>query len=624
MAQVCESKKIDSNISGTSYAEERCLGELPVQASAVAATGIITLNGIPQQNNTVTVNGDTYTFVNTPAASGDVKIGLSAAATATSLATAIDADADLSAAAVGSVVTVTASTAGEAGNLIAMAKSGAIIALSGSTLSGGSDDVGGPVWYGVEPNSYGEFGGTNTMTQRTPINPSRQNKKGKITDKSAAAGWNEDFTQNNMTRPLQGFFFADAREAASTKPLNGEQIVLTAVTANQIQAASGMNQFVAGDLVLPEGLGILSNNSLNRVTASASGSITLSGALSAEAAPPADAFVRRVGFQFASGDLNFAIVGGQVVLQSTAYDFGDLPNVFPGTWIFVGGDDITTRFAQSVGMARISKIEEHALTLDNVDWLPIAELGTGKTIQIFTALAIRNEYDPSLIVRRSFQFERTLGEGEFGTQAEYVEGAVANELTFNIPEAEKVNIDLSFVACKNSFRTGDPGDELKAGTRVPALGEEAYSTATDMLHFRIFVHDDTTSSPEPLFGYASTGTLTIGNGVTGLKALGILGNFEMSTGNFVGGGTAEVYFANVKACRAIERNADVGMSMAFASANKGFLWDIPLLGLGGGQITLEPDNPIKLPLEINGAENRFGYTMAYFNFSYLPDIAMPQ
>lgn len=112
----------------------------PTTAAAIAATGKITLTANLQPNDTVTVDGTTFTAVASGATGNQFNIGGTAAITATNLAAVIDALANVAAAAVGAVVTVTASALGPVGNAITLATNApARVTLSGATLSGGAN-----------------------------------------------------------------------------------------------------------------------------------------------------------------------------------------------------------------------------------------------------------------------------------------------------------------------------------------------------------------------------------------------------------------------------------------------------------------------------------------------------
>jgi len=485
---------------------------------------------------------------------------------------------------------------------------------------------GSPIWYGLEPNSYSDFGGELSTVARAPIDPSRQNKKGTITDLDASGGFNIDFTKSNLTRLLQGFFFADARELPNTKPLNGSEVVITAATAGTktYAAAAGLAAFVAGQIILASGFANAGNNGIKTVASSTAGTVVVNETLIDEAAPPAAAKLETVGFEFATGDINLAVVSGIPSLVATAADFTTLPALTVGAWVFIGGDDAATNaFANNVGFARVKSIAAKAIAFDDTSFAPVNETGTGKKIRIFVGTMLRNEKNPALIKRRSYNIERQLGEGAVSTQAEYLEGAVANEFTLNVPQADKLNADLSFVACDNTHKSGDPGEEIKGGTRISALGEDAFNTSSDIYRIKMSVIDPASSNPSALFGYVSEATVSINNNVTPNKAVGILGAFDTSAGNFEVGGSITAYFTTVSAVRAVRNNADVGLSVIGASSNAGFVFDIPLLGLGGGRLNVEKDAPITVPLEPAGAENPNGYTMFYESFSYLPNVAMP-
>lgn len=119
---------------------------------APVASGTITFNDVPSPGDSVTINGRVYALVSSYASSG-VVIGATASATASNLAAAINRDLgngtlygesetrneDVTALSEDEVVTITAVARGAWGNGITLTASGADIAVSGATLSGGAD-----------------------------------------------------------------------------------------------------------------------------------------------------------------------------------------------------------------------------------------------------------------------------------------------------------------------------------------------------------------------------------------------------------------------------------------------------------------------------------------------------
>lgn len=288
-----------------------------------------------------------------------------------------------------------------------------------------------------------------------------------------------DVTQTITKRMLQGFLFADAREKASTAPLNGTAITLTAVDATnkEYEAASGLTIFKAGHIVNATGFTNPANNGLKHVASVLAGGVKVTESLVIET-PPAGAAIEAVGFKAAAGDINLAVSGGVVTLTSAVLDFTTL-GLNIGEQVFVGGDATAEHFVNNgPGFARIKSIADHALAFDDVSWIPVNETGTALTICLYFGTVIRNEKAANLIKRRSYQMERQLGSDGVDIQSEYLEGAIPNELTINMAQAEKITAELKFVGLGTSYRTGTEG--VKAGTRVGAPIEDAYNTTSNL------------------------------------------------------------------------------------------------------------------------------------------------
>lgn len=484
---------------------------------------------------------------------------------------------------------------------------------------------GSPVWHPLEPNSYNDFGGQTTLVARNPINASRQRKKGVITDLEASGGFVQDLTQNNLTRLLQGFFFAAIREKLTNRPMNGTAINFSSVTGSTktYALASGSlgSQAVAGDLVLMSGFSQSANNGLKNVASSTATNLVVTQT-AVDETPTSSAKFQKVGVQLGSAEFNIDVTASypRLTRVSGTKDLTTL-GLIPGEWVFIGGDAAATKFttAANNGFARIRSVAATYLEFDKTASTMVNETGTGKTIQLFFGNVLRNEKDPALIQRRSYQLERTLGQDANGTMSEYLLGAVPNELSLSIKQADKITVDMSFVAVDHEQRDGTTG--VKAGTRPENVDAPAFNTSSDFSRIKMHLITAGSTNPNPLFAFLTELEITINNNVSPNKAVAVLGAFDVSAGTFEVGGKITAYFADIAAVQAVRNNQDVALDLAVVKANAGMVWDIPLISLGDGRLKVEQDKPITLPLSTEAAESTFGYTLLMNEFPYLPSLA---
>lgn len=649
--QDCPAVKIDSNFTGLRYAWEICLKQLPVAVDGVAgsqASVAFNLAGSATEGDTFSIDGTEFTFMDV-VTDPDTELlvsNVSTAAQATALAS--------------SLTTVIAGTPSLAGKYTVSAFSTEVAILAngepgseelfngievggvGTAFTGGELDTvlssavngiaasAGPVWHVLEPNSYSDFGSTINTVARNPIKPNRQRRKGTVTGVDASAGINHDLTFNSTTDLMQGFCFALAREKPTTTPLNAADREVTGVGAGyEFDNADGAFATPTGAALIVHASGFsASGNNGVKVTTAVTGSGVTAAGLTAEASPPEFAAVRAVGAVFASGDLSITMNGGLVRLNTVNGDFtsgGENYNFILGEWLFLGGDGVNDRFANNVGFARISAIDEAGglyLEFDKVSWpAPVAESGAGKTIHLYYGTVIRSEPDPADIVRGSLQLERTLGQDADGTMSEYIIGAVPNELTLNIAQEDKATVDISFIACDAEHRTGAQG--LKAGDRPLLEAFDAFNTSSDFYRIKMASVSNVDAAPVPLFAYCTDMSMAINNNGSANKAVGSLSAIDISNGDFEVSGEVTAYFANIASVQAVRNNADITIDAILVKDNKGLLFDIPLLGLGNGRLNVEKDQAITLPLETNAAESKFGHTLLFQSFEYLPNIATP-
>jgi hypothetical protein len=483
-----------------------------------------------------------------------------------------------------------------------------------------------PIWNPVEPNSYGDFGGNISTVARNPISASRQRLKGVTTDLDATAQFTVDLTQTNISDLLQGFMFANF--IRKTEFGGASEVTNVDGTANEYDAAAGLDAFAAGNLIFASGFGDSANNGLKQVSSAAAAALGVVESLNDEAAPPAAAKLVLVGHQSGGGDLDVDVAGTYPALTSTVLDFTTL-GINPGEMIFVGGDLTVEQFANAVnnGFKRVRSVAANRLEFDKSDQAMVAETTTSETVRLFFGRVLKNRTGTD-IVCPTYQLERTLGAPDEAQptqiQAEYVVGAVANELTMNINTADKITADLNYVGVDVEFVDGPTA--LKAGTRPTLQSADAFNTSSDFSRIRLAQVVEGNVAPDPLFAYVSELSLGINNNVTPAKAVGTLGAFGLTSGTFEVSSQMTAYFQNVAAVQAVRNNADVTLDFVIAKQNAGISFDLPLVSLGDARNNVEQDQPITLPLTADAASGSkistdLDHTLLMVFFDYLPNAA---
>lgn len=484
--------------------------------------------------------------------------------------------------------------------------------------------VAGSVWYPLDPNSYSDFGGNFTKVARTHINNKRSRYKGVLTDLESAGGFNIDMTQTNIQNLFQGFVFDEFVEKGLQEP----SAVIAAIDTEY--SVADESDFAANDLIFASGFSNAANNGLKLVTSVAAGGVLVSG-LVAEAAPPSGAKIVRVGHQFASGDFRIDASGDLPILVTTAKDLTEL-GLVDGELIFIGGDTAATEFASATnnGWCRVrTTVGTNEVTIDKASGAMVTDAGASKTIQVFFGRTLKNQ-EGTAITRTTYQLERELGAPDdsspSGTQAEYIVGAVPNEMTMAINTADKIMVDMGFMG--TDYETRDAATGVKLGTRplLAAGSGKAFNTSTHVTRIRMGLCSDTNEYVDAMFAYVTEAQLTINNNISMNKAVGTLGAFDATAGTFEVGGNVTAYFQNVAALEALRANSDVTLDVCVVKDNAGFSFDLPLLSLDDGRLNVELNQAVTIPLGLMAADaadvnSNLAHTIVMSFYDYLPDAA---
>lgn len=492
---------------------------------------------------------------------------------------------------------------------------------------------GSPIWKALEPNSFGDFGGSVTTIARNPINDGRQRKKGVVTDVEASASFEVDLTQKSHEDLFRGFLYAAYRAKATTENLTADTEISDVATATDtytVVTPQGSN-YLAGDLLFASGFTNAGNNGLKNVASSTATTVVVDENLVDEASVPLGAKIEVVGFEMGTAELDVDATTNPLPRLVRASGIKDLTDfgLVPGEFIFVGGDGANEDFvtAGNNGFMRVRSVAATYIEIDKSSGVMADETGTGLTVRLFFGKALKNEV-AGLIARETYQLERTLGAPDDSLpgdiQSEYVIGAIPNEITFQIPAADKLITEMNFMGKDHETRTGAQG--VKSGTRPTLVSGDAFNTSSDISRVRMSTVSSTDSFNAELFTFIMEASFTIRNNNTRNQAIATLGAFEHTAGTFEVGGEVTAYFGNVSAIAAVRANSNVTFDIVMAKNNAGIVIDIPLTTLSGGLAQVEVNEPIKLPVSHEAAEatdivSTYNHTLMIVQFAYLPNAA---
>jgi len=293
------------------------------------------------------------------------------------------------------------------------------------------------------------------------------------------------------------------------------------------------------------------------------------------------------------------------------FDFRTL-GLIPGEWFYVGGDAAASKFATAAnnGWYRAKTIGENALVVDRTPGVCVTDAGTGKTIQLFVGHVIKNESDPTLIVRTTAQLERGFPSP---LNNEYIPGGVADVLEFNIKTSGKLTVKMGFVG----LRMDEEAE--KSGTR-PSMGSEGmYTASNDFGRIRLLDEDAALS----LATYVEDMKVSVSNSAYAKKAIGVLGAWDIGVGDFMVSGSTKAFYTTDGAVAAIKNNADVSHDFGITKDNAGWYFDLPRVTLGDGRKKVEKDSPVKIDLNEEAvAHETYDHTMLIGRYSYLPTAAL--
>jgi hypothetical protein len=322
------------------------------------------------------------------------------------------------------------------------------------------------------------------------------------------------------------------------------------------------------------------NNGVKRVTTgnTATSVAFLAGTgLVDEAAPPAGARMKCVGFEGPSGDITATATG----LAATTVDF-TVFNMVVGQWVKIGGTANGDRFATAAcnGWARITAIGVSALTLDNLPAGWATDAGTGKTIRVFFGDYMRNGVTRSTMsVERGFLSQTT---------PTYIlqRGLLVDQFSLDFSNRQIVTGAFSLLGLTGVQGTSANGASYDDAPNAPPANSNLSLQALSENGAAI------TSA-----NWASQFTLSLANNARRIEAVGNDGAVEMGVGEGMVTGRLDTYFSSNAFLTKLFSNTLTSLSARTVIGSQAIIHTLPAVTFTDGASNAAAKNQdVKLPL----------------------------
>lgn len=282
--------------------------------------------------------------------------------------------------------------------------------------------------------------------------------------------WHYPVDNSTLENFIQSAFFNPFTKTPSRDNDGVADSVITNIaTTGTIATVNTGPAFVASQLVRFTGFGVAGNNGVFKcTTGSATVPAFVGSGITDEAAPPAAARMKVVGFQGASGDITATSTG----LASTSLDFTTL-GLTVGEWHKIGATAAGSRFAITPAdndWVRLTAIASHALTYDNLPAGWGVDAGTGKTISVWFPDYIFNGTTlKSVTIERGFLDQ---------TVPTYIlqKGMTVDKMSMAVSAKQKITGSFSFMGMSGAQSTATVASTTSAApdpTLFPVMAASA-------------------------------------------------------------------------------------------------------------------------------------------------------